>query len=416
MATRDLDPNPSHSGSSTASMSAESIASSISDISDESAGLNNLRSSAFKSAVDLSTEISSGRRHFGTDGAETATNQNGGQSQNGRNEQDSTPGGSSNRQQESTHRSQSPDLRSLLSEFSSKIEDTQRKIATEFKDELKQVKEAQLEALIPIKTSIEEAGKKIDALEQEHKLKINANTSKIIETNTKLQNAELQIKQLQQQINSNKPTSSHNSFNPAILGRMNNIVVSGIAEVQGEDLISKLKDIGNKLNCELSQFKARRLGKTRQQTNADQPAKPRAILVELSSHWEKRKFYAARTKLKNTDDYSRIFFNEDLDKNSSELFYKGRQAKKQAKIKSIWTYGCQVFFTKLGSEQPILLTSANQLPTVSLRNVSANIIDNSLSTTPSTGSLRASLATTEVPPPGVPATSADGSQNEALHS
>ena len=126
--------------------------------------------------------------------------------------------------------------------------------------------------------------------------------------------------------------------------------------------------------------------------------------------------YAARTKLVDTDMYSNVFFNEDLDKNSSELYYKGRQAKKQAKIKSIWTYGCQVFFTKLGSEQPILLTSANQLPTVSLRNVSTNIIDNSLSTTPSTGSLRASLATTEVPPPGVPATTADGSQNEALHS
>ena len=35
--------------------------------------------------------------------------------------------------------------------------------------------------------------------------------------------------------------------------------------------------------------------------------------------------------MKDTD-YSNVFFNEDLDKNSSELYYKGRQAKKQAKI------------------------------------------------------------------------------------
>ena len=373
MATMNLESKSSGELSSTESISASSVASNISNISADSTGHNEIHDGVFRSAIDISTESNSEANRHVDDVSSRARNSQGGTS--------------TANDDKSMGRSQRDDLRSLFAEFTIKIEDTQRKIATEFKEELIQVKEV----LNPIRASIEEANQKIVAIEQEHITKINANTSKIIETNSKLLNAELQIKQLQQQISDNKSANSHNSFNPALIGRMNNIIVSGVKEVQGEDLHTKIKDIATKLNCELSQFKTRRLGKIkRQQNDEDAITKPRAILVEFSSHWEKRKFYAARTKLKDTDTYSSIFFNEDLDKSQSELFYKGRQAKKQNKIKSIWTYGCQVFFTKLGSEQPILLTSASQLPQLSLRNVSSNTNDNrGLSTTPSQGSIRA---------------------------
>ena len=369
--------------SATASISASSVASNISNLSADSAGQIDVRNTVFKSAIDISTKSGSpAGRHI-----DDATAR----------ERDSQGGTSTANDERSMGHSQRDDLRSLFTEFTNRIEDTQLKIATEYKEQLKEVKDV----LTPIRESIQEANQKIATIEREHMNKIDANTSKIVDTNTKLHNAELQIKQLQQQINANRP-ANNNSFNPALIGRMNNIVVAGIDEAQDEDLQAKLKDIASKLNCELSNFKTRRLGKMKRQQNGEDTPKPRAILVELASHWEKRKLYAARTKLVNTDLYSNVFFNEDLDKNSSELYYKGRQAKKQAKIKSIWTYGCQVFFTKLGSEQPILLTSASQLPQLSHRNVPANTIDNRrLSTAPSRESLRASL-TTEAPP-GIPA-------------
>ena len=399
MATNEIQSKSSGEISTTASISATSIPSRIASISADSVDQNTPADGRiiFKSALDLRPEFPG--RHLESESTSH---------QNGRNVESDTQGVTPRSPNHiSMIQSQgNDDLRSLLGEFTSRIEETQRKIASDLKDELK---DNFTEVLTPIKTSIEEANIKIDALEESHNRKIDANTCKIVDNTNKLQSAELKIKQLQQQLAATSATSNpSSSFNPAILGRMNNIVVSGIVESQGEDLIAKLKDISSKLNCELSQFKARRLGKVKSQQNDANTPKPRAVLVELSSNWEKRKLYAARTKLKNTTDYSQVFFNEDLDKNSSELFYKARQAKKMHKIKSIWTYGCQVFFTNLGSELPILLTSPSQLPSTSIENVPANDIDSrSQSTAPSQGSLRASpQATSEAAPPG-------GAQSEA---
>ena len=51
-----------------------------------------------------------------------------------------------------------------------------------------------------------------------------------------------------------------------------------------------------------------------------------------------------------------------FDKQVPYFILKGRQAKKEGLIKSIWTYGCQVYFAKHGSEVPIALTAESQLP------------------------------------------------------
>ena len=199
--------NSSGELSSTESISASSVASNISNISADSTGHNDIHDGVFRSAIDISTESNSeANRHVDDDSSRARNSQGGTSTAN---------------DDKSMGRSQRDDLRSLFAEFTIKIEDTQRKIATEFKEELIQVKEV----LNPIRASIEEANQKIVAIEQEHITKINANTSKIIETNSKLLNAELQIKQLQQQISDNKSANSHNSFNPALIGRMNNIIV-----------------------------------------------------------------------------------------------------------------------------------------------------------------------------------------------
>ena len=120
----------------------------------------------------------------------------------------------------------------------------------------------------------------------------------------------------------------------------------------------RIKDLASEIGCEIdvNGIKARRLGKT--------GAKPRPILVEFVSHWEKRKFYASRSNLKKKESLKQIFFNEDLDKQSAKLYYLGRRAKKAGVIKGIWTYGCQIYYTHFGSETPIHLTSETQLPPI----------------------------------------------------
>ena len=363
--------------SSTASMSAGSIPSNISNLSTDSEPLSP-PISAFKSAMELSTPVSNlddGHHESMHEAGQssTAVVNTGGSTQ--RNDSQGMP------------RSEiyvNSSIRSMLQEFSSKIESSQLTLANSMKDEMREMKDGFRDALTPIKNSIDEANRKIDTIEREHSAKISANTSQIVDTNTKLHNAEISIKQLQQQISAYK---SSNSVNPGMLARMNNIVISGIKEDRDEDLKAKLDELATDLNCELSNFKARRLGKVKE---GDNP-KPRQILLELSSNWEKRKMHAARSKLKNHDKTSlqSVYFNEDLDKSSSELYYKARMAKKQRKIKSVWTFGCQVYFTLLGTEQPILLNNASQLPLSTNGNVPSNLFDNSRSTTSSSsGSLR----------------------------
>ena len=363
--------------SSTASMSAGSIPSNISNLSTDSEP-HSPPISAFKSAMELSTPVSNlddGHHESMHEAGQssTAVVNTGGSTQ--RNDSQGMPRSEIN---------VDSSIRSMLQEFSSKIESSQLTLANSMKDEMREMKDGFRDALTPIKNSIDEANRKIDTIEREHSAKISANTSQIVDTNTKLHNAEISIKQLQQQISAYK---SSNSVNPGMLARMNNIVISGIKEDRDEDLKAKLDELATDLNCELSNFKARRLGKVKE---GDNP-KPRQILLELSSNWEKRKMHAARSKLKNHDKTSlqSVYFNEDLDKSSSELYYKARMAKKQRKIKSVWTFGCQVYFTLLGTEQPILLNNASQLPLSTNGNVPSNLFDNSRSTTSSSsGSLR----------------------------
>ena len=143
-------------------------------------------------------------------------------------------------------------------------------------------------------------------------------------------------------------------------------MISGVDESTNEDLQKKIKDIATAVDCELDAFKAKRIGK-----KSESNPKPRQILVELGNHWDRKKLYAARSKLtsytveandESTKPYKKVFFNEDLDKQQASLFYKGRLAKKNGLIKSIWTFGCQVYFAKLGSQTPIALTAESQLP------------------------------------------------------
>ena len=383
--------------SSTASMSASSIPSTMSDISADSEN-NNPPSTAFRSAMELSspevniTQLS----ESGQNGASQSADAN-------------SPGGNSppSQQQSMSGEIDSPQnsIRLMLLEFSTKIETSQNTLAQSLKEEMRDMKEV----LTPIKASIDEAHRKIECIENEHMAKIVSNTNQIVDTNAKLCNAEIHIQQLQKQLHSQKPSTSNYAINPALIARLNNIVISGIKEDRDEVLDTKIEELAADLNCEISNFKARRLGKVKANTSGDSQSsspKPRQILVELTSNWEKRKLYAARSKLKDHDKTALhdVYFNEDLDKSSSELYYKARLAKRQHKIKSVWTFGCQVYFSKLGSEQPILLSNTAQLPALNPGN-------DSQITTPDSGSLRPTPS--NVSPPGIMGNSDEANSSAA---
>ena len=256
---------------------------------------------------------------------------------------------------------QALDIRSMLSEFSNRIEASQKQIRDSMITETKLKDVMQTEVLVPLQASIQKADDRITKIEQDHGRKIEAHEKAISETNRSLQTTITRLNNQIESIKKSAASSTNKSINPALIARQNNIVIAGLTDSTpsgSEDLEAKVKAIATELECTISTIKARRLGKL----DANNPDKIRHVLVEFSSHWEKRKFYSARNKLKNSENYSNVFFNEDLDKQAAMLYYKGRSAKKSGRIKSIWTYGCQVFFSKHGSNEPIHLTDESQLP------------------------------------------------------
>ena len=268
------------------------------------------------------------------------------------------------------------EIKDLLCEFHSKISDKIENSQISMRDNLEQSQAKMREGIItefrglmttevlnPLKNSIDQANANINRIEQEHLAKITENATKIDTAQEQLQ---LKITSIEQRLAQNTTpeiSQSRHSFNPGLLSRLNNIVITGVKEHTDENLQSLIKDIAKALDCQIESLKAKRLGKKNENIT-----RPRQILVQLGSHWDRKKLYAARSKLNGYEDtdgnkpYDKVFFNEDLDKLQASLFYKGRQAKKSGLIKSIWTYGCQVYFSKLGSEVPIALTAENQLP------------------------------------------------------
>ena len=62
---------------------------------------------------------------------------------------------------------------------------------------------------------------------------------------------------------------------------------------------------------------------------------PRNLIIKITKYNARRTIYEKRKSLKGYKD--RIFVNEHLTKNRSELYYETRQLHKKGKIKQTWT-------------------------------------------------------------------------------
>ena len=169
------------------------------------------------------------------------------------------------------------------------------------------------------------------------------------------------IEDLQRQIDNmttNTPTpapTSNQRPTPAStsVAKMNNVIIVGIPESNDESCLEKVRDVARKLNCDLTTFQARRIGK-----KINNKARP--ILVELSNHWEKRKLYQGRLQLRSTGQNG-IYINEDLGKKEAEIFFKCRAAVKNGKILKTWTMQGTVYVKKNGINEPQPILELNEV-------------------------------------------------------
>lgn len=136
-------------------------------------------------------------------------------------------------------------------------------------------------------------------------------------------------------------------------GKVNNVVISGIAETTDEDVAQITQTLADKVSVKLGAFTAKRIGKV-------VPDKTRPILVVLNTCWDKRKLYATRTMLKD-NGYPNTYINEDLTTTQGELFFHARKAKVQGCVKSTWTENGVVFLKLNHAEQATVVSSINRL-------------------------------------------------------
>lgn len=114
--------------------------------------------------------------------------------------------------------------------------------------------------------------------------------------------------------------------------RRNCLRISGIRENANENTDELILDMTRSMNVDLSLQeidRSHRVGKP----NA---AKPRDIIVKLSTFRAREKLYKARRQLKDTG-HAGVYINEDLTKFRSGLLYSGRKLVKARRIWGAWS-------------------------------------------------------------------------------
>ena len=68
---------------------------------------------------------------------------------------------------------------------------------------------------------------------------------------------------------------------------------------------------------------------------------PRPVLVKFATYRQRNFVFKAKSRLKNYSG-GRLFVNEDLTKERSNLFFSARKLKKEKKIQDAWTFDGQI--------------------------------------------------------------------------
>ena len=130
-------------------------------------------------------------------------------------------------------------------------------------------------------------------------------------------------------------------------GRRSLIRISGIPEPEGEsDTTDAVNKIIKEIDPEYKEgdiVRSHRVGRP-QLENDDEP-RCRQIIVRLSEPSVKFRILKCRNKLKESDDYSSAYINEDLTILRSKLLFHARRLLKKKKINNLWTTNGKICLT-----------------------------------------------------------------------
>ena len=96
---------------------------------------------------------------------------------------------------------------------------------------------------------------------------------------------------------------------------------------------------------------------------------PPNVIVRFTNRKARNAVFAAKRHLRVTptasnENTQRIYINEDLTKNTAELYRRVRQLVKQKSLFKCWTAGGAVFVKKSSESQPVKLSASSDLTSI----------------------------------------------------
>lgn len=125
--------------------------------------------------------------------------------------------------------------------------------------------------------------------------------------------------------------------------RRNCIRITGIPEDKDEDTDGIVLKMARDLNADLRLEdidRSHRVGKV-------QAGRARAVLVKFSTYRARRNLYSRRLDLRNSQNWSGIFINEDLTARRSELLFIARKYVRAKHVKSCYSYDGRIYVRDL---------------------------------------------------------------------
>lgn len=124
--------------------------------------------------------------------------------------------------------------------------------------------------------------------------------------------------------------------------RRNCLRVSGIKESTDESIDDLVMGVisATGANVTLDEVdRTHRLGRPKPQSSGRNNAspRPRDIIIKFATYRARQKVYKLRSNLKSSDNFKRVFINEELTKQRGELYYAARMLAKQKVVNGTWT-------------------------------------------------------------------------------
>jgi hypothetical protein len=166
-----------------------------------------------------------------------------------------------------------------------------------------------------------------------------------------------QVQKLQKEVTTLKKDTEVKTDELEQYGRRNAIRIFGVEESEHENVDAVVMNTLKFVNPSADITKISRCHRVGRKFTG--PGKPRGIIVKFTSYRWKLEIMRCKSNLKGL--HAKTFFNDDLTKAKSDLFFQARTLKRDDKIFGCWTWDGKIFIRETEDSPPTLIRDKDEL-------------------------------------------------------